>query len=269
MTQKRVEIALTNPVFRLALAVVLGVAAMFLLLKYEEHMFIENSGGRRVKVLVTKTQLNPGDRISKENVGLQEVPVAYVHANALQSENLSEISDRKVFRKLSQNSFLLWSDLDDPNEEASDTARAIVPERGMRATAVPLGSMLSKARLLRKGDLVDIVVHFPHQERGSVTTTLFQNVVVLEQEDSFALVSLSPEQVELMALAQAHGTLTVVLRHRSDLEKKKLRSLTLQEFMKEYEGTTPTAATKNTQSKGEAEAPFSKMITHQGRKVKQ
>lgn len=268
MTQKRVEIALTNPVFRLALAVVLGVAAMFLLLKYEEHMFIENSGGQRKKVLVTRTQLNPGDRISKENVGLQEVPVAFVHANALQSENLNEITDRRVFRKISQNSFLLWSDLDDPNEEASDSARAIVPERGMRATAVPLGTMLSKARLLRKGDLVDIVVHFPLQERGSVTTTLFQNVVVLDQQDSFALVSLSPDQVELMALAQAHGTLTVVMRNRSDLEKKKLKSLTLQEFMKEYETTSSSAAGKSPQSKVEAEIPFGKLINHQGRKVK-
>lgn len=269
MTQKRVDVALTNPVFRLTLAVLLGVAAMFLLLKYEEHMFLENSGGKRIKVLVSKTQLHPGDRISKENVGLQEVPVAYVHANALKIENLSEIADRKVYRKIAQNSFLLWSDLDDPSEDASDTSQSIAPERGMRATAVPLGSYLGKARLLKKGDLVDIVVHFSLQDRGSVTTTLFQNVVVIEQQDSFAFVSLTPEQVEQMALAQAHGTLTVVIRHRSDLEKKKLRAVTLQDFLKEFEGTTPVSPSKSTQSKPEAEVPFSKFITHHGRTVKQ
>lgn len=241
MTQKRTEIVLTNPVLRLVIAIGLGVAAMLCLLKYEEHIFIENSGGQRLKVIVTRAELAVGDRITQENIGVQEIPRAYVHANALLSGEEHAFLGNKVFRKIPQNSFLQKSDFDDPNTDSSDAARTVAPERGMRAAAVPLGPMLSKTRMLRKGDLIDVIVHFQLGDQGSVATTLFQNVVVLEQEDGFALVSLSPEQAERLAFAVVHGTISVVLRNRSDLEKRPLPTISFQSFLKDYTGSLPAA----------------------------
>lgn len=231
MTQKKVEVPLANPFWRFTLALGIGMIAMFLLYKYEGATLLERSGGRKVGILVAKAEIAAGERIQPENIEIQEIPIAYVHANALRSEHQSYVLKQKVYRKIPQNSFLQWSDLDDHSE---DPTRGTWLARGMRAAAVPLGAMLGRAHILRKGDSVDILFHFNFGEQNSLTVTLFQQVLVIEQEDNFALVALTPEQVELLTFAMAHGAATVVLRNRDDPEQRQLPKISLQGFVERY-----------------------------------
>ena len=246
MSQNNLAVTLGNPIWRFVIAISIGMVSMFFLYKYEDSVLLERSGGRRVGILVAKTEIAAGERIEPEKVEVQEIPIAYVHANALRAEDQNSVLHQKVYRKIPQNSFLQWSDLDDHSDVQN---RTLGLPRGMRATALPLGPMLSRARSLRKGDVIDVLVHLRVGEQESATITLFQQVLVLEQEDSFALVALSPEQAEQLTFAMAHGAVTVVLRNRDDPEQRVLPRVVFQDILKGYTAPAPGSASA---SAGEA-----------------
>lgn len=239
MSQNNLAVTVGNPIWRFVIAIAIGMVAMFFLYKYEDSVLLERSGGRRVGIMVAKTEIAAGERIEPEKVEVQEIPIAYVHANALRAEDQNSVLHQKVYRKIPQNSFLQWSDLDDHSD---DQSRTLGLPRGMRATALPLGPLLSRARSLRKGDVIDVLVHLKVGEQESATITLFQQVLVLEQEEGFALVALSPEQAEQLTFAMAQGAITVVLRNRDDPEQRALPRVVFQDILKGYPGPVPSTA---------------------------
>lgn len=231
MTDKKNELTLTNPIWRFAAALILGIAAMLLLYKYEQSILLDRSGGRRVGVLVARAEIASGERIEAEKVEVQEIPIAYVHANAVRVEDQASVMRQKVFRKIPQNSFLQWSDLD---AHGSETTRESALPRGMRGVPLPLGSAFGKSRALRRGDSIDILINFELPDAGSLTLTLFQQVLVLDQEEGSAIVALTPEQAEQLVFALAHGTPAIALRGREDPEQRVLPHVTFSNLIKGY-----------------------------------
>lgn len=91
---------------------------------------------------------------------------------------------------------------------------------GIEASAVQGGwSVLAQ-------DHLDVIVTLVDEAKQSRTTTLLQNVVVMSRESiAGGPVMLNllviPEEVELLALARAVGTLTFVRRNQEDLDLMK------------------------------------------------
>lgn len=223
MTANDTDNGLSKPLVRLGLAALCGVVAMTLLYLREEQMLLERSGGPRTPVLVAKTDIQAGDRLTIENLATQEIPRAYVHVNAISGADQEKIVGRKVYHRIKQNQPLLWTEFDAPERERANETLA----KGLRLTPVSIGEQLSRSRFLSPGDFVDILAHFNlGQERGSVTTTLLQQVQVLEIIGNVAMVALTPEQLEQLVFARSHGTLTIGIRNREDIGKQSLPSVT-------------------------------------------
>lgn len=214
---------LPGPLLRLTLAGVCGVLAMGLVYLREEQLLVERSGGPRTTVLLTKVDLQPGERIKAESLGTQEVPQAYLHINAISAADQDKVIGRKLYHRVRQNQPLLWTEFDPTERERVNETLA----KGLRLTPVALGDQLSKSRFLSPGETIDILVHFNlGAERGSVTTTLLQQVQVLELIGNVAMVAMTPEQLEQLVFARAHGTLTIAVRNREDIAKPTLPAVT-------------------------------------------
>jgi len=223
MSKKETEGRLTGPLLRLGLASVCGAVAMGLVYLREEQLVMERSGGPRTTVLVAKVDIQPGERMKAENLGTQEVPQAYLHINAINVIDQDKVVGRKLYHRVRQNQSLLWTEFDPTERERASETLA----KGLRLTPIVVGDQLSKSRFLSPGDAIDVLVHFNlGPERGSVTTTLLQQVQVLELIGNVAMVAMTPEQLEQLVFARAHGTLTVAVRNREDIGKPSLPSVT-------------------------------------------
>lgn len=227
MASELTGVSLRSPAVRFVIALVMGGVAMGLLYFREEQILLERSGGPRVPVLVATADVKAGDRVEGKGVGVQEIPRAYVHADAIQAHDQDKIVGRRVFRTVRQNQPFMWGEFDAPASEASLTL-----QKGLRVTPLPLGE-LARSRFLMPGDYLDIVVHLSLREAGTVTTTVLQRVQVLELLGGSAMVALSPEQVELLVFARANGSVTLALRGREDVEQKTLPHLTLEGLIKD------------------------------------
>lgn len=226
-------VSLRGPGTRFVIALVMGCVAMGLLYFREEQILLERSGGPRVPVLVATADVKAGERVEAARVGIQEIPRAYVHADAIQAHDQDKIVGRRVYRTVRQNQPFMWGEFDAPASEASLTL-----QKGLRVTPLPLGE-LARTRFLMPGDYLDVVVHLSLRDVGSVTTTLLQRVQVLELLGASAMVALTPEQIELLVFARASGTVTLALRGREDVEHKTLPNLTLEGLSKDLNLPTP------------------------------
>ncbi len=229
-------LSLRNPLLRVTIAILCGGIAMGLLYFREEQILLERSGGPRVPVLVATSDLRAGERVEAKSVGVQEIPRAYVHVNAIPARDQDKIVGRKVYRTVRQNQPFLWGEFDAPEIEA-----ALTLQKGLRATPLPLGE-IGKSRFLSPGDYIDVLVHFNLRDQGTATVTLFQRVQVLELTGAHAMVALAPEQVEQLVFARANGNLALALRGREDVEQRPLPNVTVQSLVKDLHIPPPPAA---------------------------
>lgn len=227
MSNKQIGVSLSNPAVRFVVALALGGLAMGLLYFREEQILLERSGGPRVPVLIATADVKAGERVDPKKVGIQEIPRAYVHADAIQAHDQDKITGRRVFRTIRQNQPFMWGEFDAPASEAS-----LSLQKGLRVTPLALGE-LARSRFLMAGDYLDIIVHLTLRDVGTVTSTVLQRVQVLELQGSSAMVALTPEQVELLVFARANGNVTLALRGREDMEQKPLPNLTVDQLIKD------------------------------------
>jgi Flp pilus assembly protein CpaB len=227
MASEITGLSLRGPTARFVIALVMGCVAMGLLYFREEQILLERSGGPRVPVLIATADVKAGGRVEAKSIGIQEIPRAYVHADAIQVHDQDKIVGRRVYRTVRQNQPFMWGEFDAPASEASLTL-----QKGLRVTPLPLGE-LARTRFLMPGDYLDIVVHLSLRDVGTVTTTVLQRVQVLELLGGSAMVALTPEQIELLVFARANGSVTLALRGREDVEHKTLPHLTLEGMAKD------------------------------------
>lgn len=237
-----------GPIMRLGLAAICGAVAMGLLYLREEQLVLERSGGPRTPVLVAKVDVNPGERLSADQLGTQEIPRAYVHISSINASDQDKITGRKVYRRIRQNQPLLWTEFDPPERERSSQT---LP-KGLRLTPIVVGEQLSKSRFLTAGDYIDVLVHFNlGSERGSVTTTMLQQVQVLEIIGQVAMVAVTPEQLEQLVFARSHGSLTIGVRNREDIGKPSLPSVTFLTLLGNVAPAPPPSLSSAAAAQGE------------------
>jgi len=212
-------------------ALVAGIGSMIVgavcLLLYMQRFEREASGGTLIALVGARQELPLGTEITEEMLLVREVPERYVEGRHVQASDIPRILGIPVTSEIHVGESVLWTDLAN-SEQRRDLSSLVRP--GMRAVTIPADPRSTFGGLLRPGERVDVLLT---NERGdqNVTTTILQNVLVLatgrdtggarrEEVDARAsqvTLSVTLDQGQTLATADAEGTLALVLRHPGDI----------------------------------------------------
>jgi len=220
--------------------IALGLIAVLLVHNYleQQRRKVEqlSVGLEPTPVLVARQTIEPGQILSPELVELQQVPAKYVQPYA--ESQLEAVVGKRASVPITQGEQILRTKLELPTAGATMASKT---PPGKRAVTIPLDEIAAVGGFIRPGDTVDIlwVASIPRPEGGShpITVTLFQNIQVLavgrqlidvpeqrrrtregEEPSNTVTVALSPEETQLLVVAQEQGKLQLALRSRADLE---------------------------------------------------
>lgn len=220
----------------LVVATVATVVGVVLQLFYMKRFEAEVSGGSPVSVLVAARDLEPGEVLTKEHLGVRQIPTAYVELRNIRVDDSDTLLGERVAAHVRSGETLLWSDLQLDAARDADLATRIRP--GMRAVTLQAGGERGFGEMLRPGDRVDVLVSGNNADAmsamtrgGPRTETLLQNVLVLAvgtdigggtagkslaRRTNRVTVSVTPSDAEKVAQAEQRGHLTLTLRNPDD-----------------------------------------------------
>ena len=208
-------------------ALVIGLAvagvASFLVRSYMVRFEDEASGGPRIQVLTVTKTLEPGAVLKDSDIGERGIPVAYVESRAIRASDRQRIANLRVSSALEAQQILTWSDIVASND---DRLLTNIIQPGMRAVAIHTEGTSSS--LAHAGDRVDVIstVQQPGKQDGRVAVLLLQNILVLghprsgtgtvNADGTDTVLSLAPDQAQLLAVAGDKAKLTLAVRSSVD-----------------------------------------------------
>ena len=245
-------------------AVVVGLFAAFLVYLYGQQVQEEKDElvADPHEVVVAATDIPAGAPLNEENITTKEVPAQFLPANPLLRSDIEIYLGQPVGENIEAGAMILTSDFS--VAEVARTLSARIPS-GERAMTIPVDSISGVAGLLQPGDRVDLLGTFPVGQEdelipeasggesiGYVTMSMLQNVTLLavgqqisdagrggdsQQGRGYSNVTLSltPEEAELMIIAQTRGELNLLLRNREDMETVPVERRTLREVLEEMD----------------------------------
>lgn len=185
------------------------------------------AGKKMVKVVVAKQDLDRGMPLTADTVAVREVPVEYVHANAIRPDKFDEYAGARLGVALRRGEPVL-----DVHTETKEQVFSSTLEKGRRALTFEVDEVNSISGMLRPTDRIDLILtaRAVGAQPGETTMTLLSNVEVLatgqvvrkrsekEGERSFSTVTLSltPQDAQRVVVAKTAGKLTAVLRNPED-----------------------------------------------------
>lgn len=213
---------------------VVGLGAVLLLL-YLHKFETEKSGGELIRVLVMKKAVERGKPIVEDDLGVREVPVAYVEDRAIRASDRETVIGLRAGVTVNAQQTLMWTDLSVANEERRDLSTLVTP--GNRAVHVRAARDDRGSGLIRPGDHVDVIATLAQAGGASSAVVLLQKVLVLANGTTMSsdvlasdtdksrsttgeqglTLSLNLQETQLISLASERGQLTVALRHPDDL----------------------------------------------------
>lgn len=200
----------------------LGVALQFLYVKRFEE---QATGGAKVELLVATRPIERGKVVTAEMLGVRAVPQAYVDDRTIRASERDKILNLKTVSKVPVLQTLVWTDFVAATDEQRTISDVVQP--GNRAISIRV-QFEEAIQLVRPGDTVDILSINPD---GRETSVLLQDVSVLatglEMADDrpsskrgntigLLTVSVRLQEAQMLALAQAAGELTVIIRNSGD-----------------------------------------------------
>jgi pilus assembly protein CpaB len=188
------------------------------------------------EVVVAKTTIPQHTRIAAEMLGLQSLPNAAIHPEAIRDLSV-------VVGGISRTEIVNGEQVLSPRVATEDRRASLsyrVPE-GMRAITIPVGAVSGVAGFISAGDRLDMLVTYSSEgednetDTETTTYTVFQDVLVLaaggethekdsEEREVVDTVTLlvTPQQAEVVAWANLNGTFHLTLRSPLDEEKLEL-----------------------------------------------
>src|SRR5262245_50689438 len=125
--------------------------------------------GRNVAVLVAKSDLNKGTRLSTSTVAVRNIPFEFAHSSALIPDQFERVEGVALAFNVKAGEMILWSLLEG-KKVPTFSARV---EAGRRAITVPVDEINSISGLLEPGDLIDLMVTVD-QKGKKITLPLMQ-----------------------------------------------------------------------------------------------
>lgn len=236
-------------------AVLLGIVAVFAIRTYVKNAEEEaNQKLRGKKVVAARVDIEKGDEITESMLGLIEVPPKYIPQQAITSEEeRRQILGQKARVPISQNTMLLWSDLE---VERRGGLSSLIPA-GERAYTVDIDAGVG-SELLQLNDRVDILGIFelpaddPRRAVADAPTTvcvvLLQNVTVIAIGETIGQVGMHPSRFDMggaitfsvtlpesqmLMFASQNGELALALRREGEIQilaREDLPRVTFQEL---------------------------------------
>ncbi len=235
----------------LIIAVILGgVAAWLVNARLQEGLGTAGTSETLVEtrpVVVAKVNLDVGIRLDKVMLKTVQWPVDGVPEDAfLTVEEAVGAEPRVVLQTMVKNEIVLHHKLSEEGARGGLTPR-IPPD--MRAITISVNEIRGVAGFVLPGDRVDLLLTSTLQRKAKrlTTRTLMQNALVLgvaqeasQKKDDPKVVKsvtllVTPRQAQKLILAQAIGTLTLVLRNEGDVGITRTEVITFEELSGESE----------------------------------
>jgi pilus assembly protein CpaB len=182
-------------------------------------------------VLVARTDLTAGTVLDAGLLAARQIPVRYVAASAALPQEVARVEGQRLLHDVRGGEPILWPSL----AGGEDTTLSAGLQRGRRALTFPVDEVNALSGMLTPGDVIDLLYTAPGAAGVPAVRPLLQRVTVLATGRStgpagaddgargtsaaeFATITLdlTPEQAQLVVLAQRAGELTAVLRHPAD-----------------------------------------------------
>lgn len=200
-------------------AIVFGIAGFGLLETYERRLVREISGGAPVAVLVAKRDIARGTELTKEVLGVRDIPENYVEPRQIRHTALKDVLGAKLGVALKAGEVLSATDMD---ARARSKQLSDLVEPGTRALTVTTSAPTA---LLRPGDRVDVL------ERHSGSVPLLQNLLVLAVGEEMGeerkptstgdgvTLGAPPEEILELSRASTRGPISLAIRNPTDKRK--------------------------------------------------
>lgn len=194
------------------------------------------------KVVVVKQDIAARSTLTAEMIDIQELPAEYIHPMAIISTE--DAINKLTLIPLNAGEQLLSTKIADPD---TDYLSYMLKE-GYVAYTVPISELTTNAGMLRVGDKVHVLGEFAAGVAGedlqhfvltdltvlALGQNLGLNVSVADGGFSTMTLELLPEQAQILAWANSHGTLNYILTSvLSDEENTKMRTITGQDVLGE------------------------------------
>jgi len=181
--------------------------------------------GKTTMVIVAKSDIGKGVKLSSENVAVRAIPVEYAHSVAVTPDDFERINGQALAYPVKSGEMILWG-LMETRKVPTFSARV---EAGRRAMTVPVDEINSISGMLEPGDMIDLMVTV--DQRGKkVTFPLLQSVQVMatgqrsvddpksgeRRQYSTVTLNTTPDQAENIIVARDVGKLTALLRNPND-----------------------------------------------------
>jgi pilus assembly protein CpaB len=196
-------------------------------LSHQIEAIAESNKRETVDVVVAKTEIPAGARLSNQNLAVRKIPVDFAQSGAVRPEDFSRIDGKAIAYNLRSGEMIMWSQME--AQRAPTFSARLSP--GQRAITVVVDEINSISGMLEPGDLIDLM--FAVDRNGQkVVLPLLQSVQVMAtgqrvvddprsgEKAQFATVTLNatPEQAKNIIIARETGKLTALLRNPNDKE---------------------------------------------------
>jgi pilus assembly protein CpaB len=246
-------------------ALMVGAFAALLL-----YLYASQIGDQHKELLENQTEIvkaardiPAGTPLTRDRITTELVPAKFLPNNPLLRRDLEIYLDMPVSETIKEGSMIVTSDFATIEVSRSLSGRVPIGERAM---SVPVDAISGVSGLLRPGDRVDILGTFPvgsedemireaqgRESVGYVTMNLLQTVTLLavgqeisdipsaenrgQRGSAYSTVTMSvtPDEAELLVIAQTRGQLTFLLRHREDMETIPVTRKTLREVLEDLD----------------------------------
>jgi pilus assembly protein CpaB len=203
--------------------------------------------GRNVAVVVAKSDLVKGARLSSNIVAVRNIPMEFAHSSAVIPEQFDRVDGQALAFNVKAGEMILWGLLEG-KKVPTFSARV---EAGRRAITVPVDEINSISGLLEPGDLIDLIVTVDHRGK-KITVPLMQSVRVMAtgqravddpksgERKIYSTVTLDtdPKQAQNVIVARDAGRITALLRNPQDKTSTRGGQGDLSALL----GATPSAA---------------------------
>ena len=205
-------------------------------------------GPESTTIIVARTDITPRTLISERMVELKSVPIDKKPSGAL--TDFTEVSDKVATQLIPAGQTLTEMNVA-PRGPSLGMSYSL--PKNMRAMSVPLDPVSGVAGFLKAGDRVDVLATYTMPDQSNVTNTILQDVELLAigsqsattaqykggnepavgggREDpnrptveaTTATLAVTPEEMQILALAESRGKLQLALRPADDTAKNNLR----------------------------------------------
>ncbi len=181
--------------------------------------------GKNVSVVVAKTDLVKGAKLSTANLAVRPIPSEYAHSGAVSPDQFDRVDGQPLAFNAKAGEMILWSMLE--GKKAPTFSARIEP--GRRAITVPVDEISSISGMLEPGDLIDLMVTIDVKGKKA-TVPLLQTVQVMAtgqrsvddpksgEKKTYSTVTLDTDvrQAQNVIVGRDSGRITALLRNPQD-----------------------------------------------------